>query len=173
MSRQNPRQLPIAEVNFEDCYDNLFLGDFNAEYASMKNFCSAYSLTNMINKPTCYKNPKNPSCMDLILTNCPHSFQISCVIETGLSDFHKIVITWKLKLKVIKYRGYKYFCNGTVRESLQDIFSHNLKNSCNDYYSNFPISCKNVLDKIPTWKKKLWGEIIRHLWIKLCQNQLW
>ena len=31
--------------------------------------------------------------MDLILTNCPHSFQNSCVIETGLSDFHKMVVT--------------------------------------------------------------------------------
>ena len=36
----------------------------------------------MINKPTCYKNPDRPSFIDLILTNCPHSFQNSCVIET-------------------------------------------------------------------------------------------
>ena len=46
----------------------------------------------MINKPTCYKNPDRPSCVDLILTNCSHSFQNSCVIEAGLSDFHKIVV---------------------------------------------------------------------------------
>ena len=72
-------------------YDNLlFLGDFNAglEDASIKNFCLAYSLTSMINKPTCYKNPEKSSCIDLILTNCPRSFQNSCVIETGLSDFY-------------------------------------------------------------------------------------
>ena len=36
----------------------------------------------MINKPTFYKNPDRPSLIDLILTNCPHSFQNSCVIET-------------------------------------------------------------------------------------------
>ena len=47
----------------------------------------------MINKPTCYKNPDRPSCIDLILTNCPRSLQNSCVIETGLSDFHKMVVT--------------------------------------------------------------------------------
>ena len=47
----------------------------------------------MINKSTCYKNPDRPSCRDLILTNCPRSFQNSCVIETGLSDFNKTVVT--------------------------------------------------------------------------------
>ena len=59
----------------------------------------------MINKPTYYKNPEKLSCIDLILTNCPRSFQNSCVVETGLSDFHKIVTTvmkqpsgkWNLK----------------------------------------------------------------------------
>ena len=43
----------------------------------------------MINKPTCYKNPDKPTCIDLILTNCPGSFQNFCVIETGFSDFYK------------------------------------------------------------------------------------
>ena len=27
----------------------------------------------MTNKPTCYKNPDKPTCIDLILTNCPGS----------------------------------------------------------------------------------------------------
>ena len=72
-------------------YDNLiFLGDFNAgvEDTDIKNFCSSYNLTSMVNKATCYKNPDKPTCIDLILTNCPGSFQNSCVVETGLSDFH-------------------------------------------------------------------------------------
>ena len=47
----------------------------------------------MINRPTCFKNPEKPSCIDLILTNCPRSFQTSCAIEIGLSDFHKLVVT--------------------------------------------------------------------------------
>ena len=73
-------------------YDQLlFLGGFNAgvEDSSVKNFCSSYNLTSMINRPTCFKNPEKPSCIDLILTNCPRSFQNSCAIETGLLDFHK------------------------------------------------------------------------------------
>ena len=64
---------------FTSKYDNLlFLGDFNTvvEDISVKNFCRSYNLTSMINRPTSYKNPDRPSCIDLIITNCPRSFQI-------------------------------------------------------------------------------------------------
>ena len=67
-------------------YDHLlFLGDFNAgvEDSSVENFCSSYNFTSMINRPTCFKNSENPSCIDLMLTNCPRSFQNSCAIETS------------------------------------------------------------------------------------------
>ena len=91
-------------------YDQLFfLGDFNAglEDTSIKNFCSSYNLTSMNNKPTCFKNPDNPSCIDLILTNCSRSFQNSGVIETGLSDFRKLVVTvMKTTFKKIQTKNY-------------------------------------------------------------------
>ena len=68
-------------------YDQLlFLDDFNAGVGD-----SLY-LTSVINRPTCFKNPEKP-CIDLILTNCPRIFQNSCAIETGLSYFHKLVVT--------------------------------------------------------------------------------
>ena len=54
--------------------DNLiFLGDFNVgvEDTDIKSFCSSYILTSMVKKVTCYKNPEKPTCIDLILTNCP------------------------------------------------------------------------------------------------------
>ena len=95
-------------------YDKLFfLGDFNAglEDTSAENFCSSYNLTSMNNKLACFKNPDNPSCIDLILTDCSRSFQIACVIETGLSDFHKLVVAVmktifkKSKQKIITYRS--------------------------------------------------------------------
>ena len=63
------------------------------EDTTVKNFCRIYNLTSMIIKPQGYKNPDRPSCIDLILTNCPRSFQNSCVIETGLSDVHNMVVT--------------------------------------------------------------------------------
>ena len=77
-------------------YNNIIiLGDFNVgvEELHMKTFCENYSLQNLIKQPTCYKNPSRPTCIDLILTNVPRSFQSSCVMETGLSDFHLMTLT--------------------------------------------------------------------------------
>ena len=73
----------------------IFLGDFNVtdDEQHMKLFCKYYGLKNLIRQPTCYKNPSNPVCIDLILTNVPHSFQTTCVVETGLSDFHLTTLT--------------------------------------------------------------------------------
>ena len=42
--------------------------------------------------PTCFKNPQNPSSIDLMLTNKPRSFQNNLIIETGLFDHHKMTI---------------------------------------------------------------------------------
>ena len=76
------------------CDQLLYLGDFNAgvEDSSVNNFCSSFNLTSTINKPTYFKKPDKPSCINLILTNCPKSFQNSCDIEAGLSDFHKLMV---------------------------------------------------------------------------------
>ena len=65
------------------------LSSFNAgvEDAFSKNFCYSYNLICRSNKPTCLKTQDKPSCMDLILTNCPGSLQNSCPIETYLSEF--------------------------------------------------------------------------------------
>ena len=42
---------------------------------------------------TCYKNPENHSFIDLFLTNCPRNFHKTCLYETGLPDFPKLVVT--------------------------------------------------------------------------------
>ena len=68
-------------------YNNIIiLGDFNVgvEKPHMKPFCENYSLQNLIKQPTCYKNPSRSTCIDLILTNVPRSFQSTCDIETGM-----------------------------------------------------------------------------------------
>ena len=75
----------------------------------MKVFCDSCEFKSLIEDATCYKNPKNPSCINLILTNNPNSFQKSGVIETGLSDFLKMTVTVmettfkKLKPNIIYY----------------------------------------------------------------------
>ena len=33
--------------------------------------------------------------INLILTSNPHSFEISCILETGLSTFHRMTVTVK------------------------------------------------------------------------------
>ena len=92
--------------------------------SSIKIFCSNSNLTGRINKPTCYKSPDKPTCIDLILTNCLGSFQNSSVIETSLSDFRKMIVTIiktsyrKIEPRVINYRDYKSFSNEGFRESL-------------------------------------------------------
>ena len=59
----------------------LVLGDFNicVEDSSMPEFCDTCNLKSLIREPTCYKNPENPSCIDLILTNRPCILENSCV----------------------------------------------------------------------------------------------
>ena len=47
----------------------------------------------MINKLIRYENTDRPTCIDLVLTNCPRSFQNSCVLETGLSGTLKMMVT--------------------------------------------------------------------------------
>ena len=81
---------------FQKRYENfIILGDFNSEIDedAMKDFCVIYNFKSLINHPTCFKNPENPSCIYLILTNRPMSFHNTSVIETGLSDFHKLTVT--------------------------------------------------------------------------------
>ena len=56
-------------------FDNyLLMGDFNSEPA-ISGFCEIYNTKNIIKEKTCFKNPENPTCIDLILTNRPRSFQ--------------------------------------------------------------------------------------------------
>ena len=77
-------------------YENFILmGDINVEPndASMKNFCQIYGCKNIVKDKTCFKSPINPTCIDLMITNRPKSFQESEVIETGLSDFPKMSLT--------------------------------------------------------------------------------
>ena len=59
----------------------------------MESFCTINNLKCTIKEQTCYKNPDNPNCIDLTLTNCPKNFQESSTLETVLSDFHKMVLT--------------------------------------------------------------------------------
>ena len=110
-------------------YENLLLlGDFNSEMCEepMKNFSETYNLTNLITDPTCFKSINNPSCIDVMLTNRNSCFENSTVIETGLSDCHKMTITVMKKYFkkrepiTITYRDYSNFDGEKFRNDLKE-----------------------------------------------------
>ena len=117
----------------------------------MAGFCDTYDLTSLISEPTCYKNPENPTCIDLILTNNPLSFQNSCVLETDLSEFHKMTVTimkasfQRLQSRITNYRGYRRFQNDAFREELlSELLNVNIGEN-EEGFSNFlEINRKNV-----------------------------
>ena len=49
---------------------------------------------NLVKDKTCFKSIDNPSCIDLFLTNSFQSFQKTTTVSTGLSDFHKMIVTF-------------------------------------------------------------------------------
>ena len=59
----------------------------------MKTLCGSFSLASFTKQPTCCKNSSHCTCIVLIPVNVPPSFQTTCVIETGLSDFHLMTLT--------------------------------------------------------------------------------
>ena len=80
------------------------------EDSTMRTYAEIYKLQILIKEPACFKNPENPACIDLILTSKPLSLKNTYVIETGLSDLHKMIVAVmkiqfpKMKPQVINYR---------------------------------------------------------------------
>ena len=145
------RVLDILSSNYENI---LLLGDFTTEPSdtALSNFCEIYNFKNLIKDKTCFKNPEKPSCIDLIITNRPNSFQNSMVIETGLSDFHKMCVTVmkiyfvKQKPTIVHYRKFKNFNNDAFLKDLKKILAW----SCNEKtipYSKLRESVNVTLEK--------------------------
>ena len=127
----------------------LLLGDFNAEDTEpiLSEFLEQYEAKNIMKNKTCFENSDRPTCIDLFLTNSPHSFQNTIAISTGFSDFHKMIITVlkssfiKLKAREIYYRDYKNFSSNPFREDLTlsldrinkgfDSFEYTFMKTCN------------------------------------------
>ena len=134
----------------------------------MSNFCeSSYNLSSLIKESTCYKNPENPSCIDLILTNLPHSFQCSSVVETGLSDFHKMIVTvmkttfHSVPAKIRNYRDYRHFDINVFQESV--LYELATESVSNTDLNKFIEICLKTLNNYAPSKKSLIGVIKCHL----------
>ena len=109
-------------------YENLILiGDFNmtVENKNLETFMNAFGLECLIKKPTCFQS-KNPTCIDLILTNKKELFKNSNVFEVGISDHHSFIIT-ALKSQFVKgnaktklYRDYSSFNMDNFKAELDE-----------------------------------------------------
>jgi len=145
-------------IKYSQDYERfLLIGDFNAEDTEqcLSEFLYEHNAENIVKDKTCFKSLNNPSCIDLFLTNFPSSFQNTCTITTGLSDFHKMVITvtkmtfHKNPPKEIYYRDYKKFDRDIFKEELA-----NELHGCDSYYNSFEEIFINVLNKHAPFKKK-------------------
>ena len=108
-------------------YENIIiLGDFNSEMCeeTMQIFCTTYNFKCLVKEATCFKSINSPSCIDLILTNKSLCFQKTAVVETGLSDFHRLTLivmksTFQKQVpKILSYRNYKSFNNTLFQNDL-------------------------------------------------------
>ena len=136
------------------CWE-IFNCNFIIEDNKLLEFCDAFNLTSIVKEPTCYKNPLHPTHIDVILTNRSKNFQNTTTIETGLSDYHKMVITClKSHLaKLIYYRNYKKFDETRFRNNVScELNSHKSKNNAN--YEEIKSSIMTQLEQRAPMKKK-------------------
>ena len=125
------------------------------EKESIAEFLNLYNLKNLVKQNTCFKNSDKPTFVDLILINCPRSFQNADTFITGLLDFHKVTFTVlrqhfpkTKKPKVVIHRQYRSFRNDYLRIELENVL---LKYDFNNIdYDNFII----VLGKHALLKEK-------------------
>ena len=151
---------------FSATYDNLILlGDFNfePEEVNMSDFLNMYNPKNLTKLKTRYKNPENPLCIDLVLTNSHRSFQNTNVFEIGLSDFHKMTVSVlkshfpKQKSNIVSYRSYKRFRNNSFRIELDnELLKYGLGNIEYQHFLNIFL---DILNKHAPIKKSISEQI--------------
>ena len=159
----------------------LLAGDFNSQDHELRisNFMSEHNLKNIVKSPTCFKSLENPTCIDLFITNFANSFQSTKTVSTGLSDFHKMVLTvLKNKFVKIKPKEVEYRCYKTVN---REIFRYELSSSLsgvssleefNDIYLSLlnvhaPIKKKTVrINQAPYMTKTLRKAIMKRSALK-------
>ena len=132
------------------------MGDLNCEMgdSAIKAFMDTYKLVKLSKNPTCHKS-ENPRCIDLILTNCKSHFQNTTNVETGLSDFHVMILSilkgdfTKRSPKILTYRDYKKFDIPSFRS---EILNHRILNFRD--YGSVDISVKSLHNKHAPIKRK-------------------
>ena len=142
----------------------------------MKDFWSSCCLKSLLKQPTCFKNPENSSCIDLILKNKSGSFHNTCLVETRLSNFQRITVSVlrmnfrKLQPEVVSYRDFKMFENERFLDSLYlTLNSQNI-----DYTKNLDLFFNICHNELSCSKKKSTSVgLINLSWLKRCLSPSW
>ena len=142
----------------------MLIGDFNMtiENKNLEIFMNLSNSEYLIKKPTCFQS-KNPSCIDLILTNKRDFSKCSNVLEVGISGHRSSNIT-TLKSQLVKgnaktklYCDYSGFNMHNFKAGLDD----KLKSDIEAEYSNFQnIFIPDLNIYAPAKKKKICVSII-------------
>ena len=125
--------------------------------SDIHDFIDAFHAKNLVKEPTCFKNPLNPSCIDLFITNICGSFQKTTTVSTALSDFHKMIVTVlkttypKAQPKVIPYRDFSKYI---IKDFQQDL-KVKLEAEDGDRYDSFQTIFLDTLDVHAPQKKKV------------------
>ena len=104
-------------------------GDFNSDKVEIvfESFRYHHDLKNLFKNRTCFKNPEQPRCITLFLTNGPLSFQYTTQKFAGLFNFPKMILTvfkttfTKSKSREIKYRDYKAINQSNFENELKQL----------------------------------------------------
>ena len=131
----------------------------------MSNFLSQHNLYNLVKVSACVKNSSKPTSIDLFLTTKNIHFQNIIAVCSGLSDFHKLVLTVlktsfdKNKLCQILDMDYKNFKSESFNEDLQNILSTSQINTCKQFEEIF-LSFLNMHEPL---KRNYLGQIIQSM----------
>ena len=109
-----------------DTYENvILLGEFNmtTEDKKLQFLEDSFNLDRLIKKQICFEGFH--SCIDLIIPNRKAYFKRTCILETGISDFHKLTVV-SLKSQTLNappkrklYIDYKAFDGNSFNNDLK------------------------------------------------------
>ena len=123
-----------------DTHENvIILGDLNitSEDKNLQLFADSFNLEHLIKKPACFKG--SLSCIDLINRNMKAYFKKTCILETAISDFHKITAV-SLKSQILKAFSKRKLKTKEKGDFITD--NQKLANLFNSYFINITDTLK-------------------------------
>ena len=124
--------------------------------------CDTLGLYNLMKVSTCEMKGSSTS-IDLILTNCKHHCKHTHAFETGLSDFHNIVVTCfkntyeRLRPIYIQYRSSRKFDRNEFLSDLKNVSFEEALSSTNSEqaYEKFKELYSEVVDNHAPLKQRV------------------